>query len=434
MEGGGGEKKERGRSKSPSRKSSKKRSSKSPDKGKKKGGGEVTDKKVIGKAPEEWTKQELMDKVVLFATFEVDRVSGSGRFEVSNRRILDDEIIVILEVLRRYTEIQHFTVRKCFLTDAIFAKFLLPLKNLRHLKTLNLAFNGLTSDSVREIVGTFSMNKRRLQHIDLRENLLDDKDGISVFKNFLDIDTLNGISMKDLRAHNVVQKDTHDALKTSSTLVLHNQGIKLADVAIICCIIQEYIHINELDLSKNHIDCYGAKLLVTYLYRCPYVRKINLSKNPITNHGKDFSCIEAIQRLCRERPSIIEMKLDDIYMVPKDLHMKIDRSTSVNRAIKLVRDEPKDFFQHFIFDTFRAKAPPPPEDPLAGWEAKQEIDKEFFVANKLDTMSVAACLDEKKADIRDDETGEMKIVVVSSAPGYRLARVGDGQESFGRKF
>ena len=36
----------------------------------------------VSKTPEEWTKADIMDKVALFGSLELDKVSGSGRLEV----------------------------------------------------------------------------------------------------------------------------------------------------------------------------------------------------------------------------------------------------------------------------------------------------------------------------------------------------------------
>lgn len=71
-------------------------------------------KKVTG--PEEWTREELFDRIRKFGSLKLDRTSGSGTLEAVNRRLMPDDCIVICEIFRRYTEVQSVTLQRCFLT------------------------------------------------------------------------------------------------------------------------------------------------------------------------------------------------------------------------------------------------------------------------------------------------------------------------------
>lgn len=71
-------------------------------------------KKVTG--PEDWTREELFDRIRKFGTLKLDRTTGSGTLEAVNRRLMSDDCVVIGEIFRRYTEVQSVTLQRCFLT------------------------------------------------------------------------------------------------------------------------------------------------------------------------------------------------------------------------------------------------------------------------------------------------------------------------------
>ena len=406
-----------------------KRRSKSPTNKKK-----VTQSIELSKPPEDWTKAELMDKINVFGTLVLDKVSGSGKLDIANKNILDDELAVIMEILRRYSEVQHITLRKCFLTDEILLKLEPGLNNLRHLKTLNLSFNALTSASVGKILSIFSKKQRKILNLDLRENVINDIDGTNMYKNMPGLDFLNGFDIKSIKASssNVIKSDIRRDI-----LDLSGKGIKLSEVAILCCILLDFLHITEVDVSKNHIDCYGLKNLVNCLYKCPYVRKINLSSNPVTNNSKDISGIEALTHFCRNKTSMNEIILDNIVGIPKDLYMKIDRSCSVNRTLYLKTQNEHTFFQLYIYDKLVKDAPILPTDPLENWNPSDKVDKSFCIANKLDTITVEPTVHLKykeESSKQDKKEESVEKIVIDSTHGIKLKRVGSGPDSFLRKF
>ena len=104
--------------------------------------------------------------------------------QVFNKRLLDEEITVIMEILRRYTEIQHVTLRKCYLTDETLEKLMPLLVDLRHLRTLCLSQNALTSATAMAVHHNFSHKKRRILNLDMRENVLNEHDGQMIYHSF----------------------------------------------------------------------------------------------------------------------------------------------------------------------------------------------------------------------------------------------------------
>ena len=104
------------------------------DREKRKGGSPVRGKanrKVTG--PADWTREELLDRIRKFGTFKLDKSTGAGTLESVNRRIMGDDILAIQECFRRYTEVQHVTFSRCFLTDDTFKLICSGFGNLRHL-------------------------------------------------------------------------------------------------------------------------------------------------------------------------------------------------------------------------------------------------------------------------------------------------------------
>jgi hypothetical protein len=188
------ERKGRDRSRSPKKSKSR---SKSPSKGKKKSGQKNRSNAV--QLPSEWTRAELMEKLAPFAKLTMDKSSGSGSLEATNKRILTEETIIIIETIRRYTEIQHISFKKCLLTDETFLKFVEVMRNLRHLKSLNLCFNALSSETVKAIIEIATQSSRKLEALDLRENNISSQDGQILYNAFPTIRYLNGINVQEIK-------------------------------------------------------------------------------------------------------------------------------------------------------------------------------------------------------------------------------------------
>ena len=90
-------------------------------------------------------------------------------------------------------------------------------------------------------------------------------------------------------------------------------------MAIVGNVIREHIHIQWLDLSKNHIDALGPKVLIGHLAFAPYLRCIDLSSNPLTNNGKDMSGIEELVLFSRTHTSLCQVNLEKLYPDTPDL-------------------------------------------------------------------------------------------------------------------
>ena len=91
---------------------------------------------------------------------------------------------MIMEILRRYTEVQHVTFRKCYLTDETFEKLIPFLVELRHLRTLCIPQNALTSATAMSVHHNFHHKKRKILNLDIRENVLNEHDGQMLYHSF----------------------------------------------------------------------------------------------------------------------------------------------------------------------------------------------------------------------------------------------------------
>jgi hypothetical protein len=93
----------------------------------------------------DFTLEEMMDRIKKIGKFFLDPKTGVGTLEVLSKRLMNEDVELIIEIIKRYTEIQNIKLSKCFITDDIFIRIHENgLVNLRHLKSLQLPFNMLS--------------------------------------------------------------------------------------------------------------------------------------------------------------------------------------------------------------------------------------------------------------------------------------------------
>lgn len=358
----------RKRSKSPKKKNKKK----DKKKGKKKG-------KDVGEQPvSQWSKELLMDRCRLFSKFETNRNTGSGSLTVNNTRLMGETLEIVLEVLTRFVEVQHVTFRKCFVTDEILEEMIEVLHGLQHLKTLALPYNALTSAAIKPICTAFFNKKRKLEVLDLRENQLDEHDGEELYKTYKGILLeLNGVPIKPFK---------NDMSKTKLDLKLHQ--LKLPEMAVICGLLKECINIREVDMSNNYFDASAARLLAATIPFSPGLRVVDISKNPLTNKGKDedgvLQIVDSVVRLDK----ITSMNIRDCG-ADDELVTKVERSASVNRSVHATKSSTNSYFTDFIrsrIDT--GKLSESPSDPYTDYEPPFEMDLDFTKFQRLNLMQV----------------------------------------------
>ena len=274
-----------------------------------------------GMDPMEWSREDLMDKVARFATYETDRGSGCGSFTVEGRRMLGEEIKVTLELFRRNTETQFVTFKKCFMTDENLAQLAEGLKGLRHVKKLNLSQNALTRESTLLLIEMFANAGRKLQSLDLRDNLLNEEDSRMLYYAFQTIHFLNGVNLVTLK------NDSED-----KSYNLSDKGMTITEIAVVCCVLKRYTYLDCLDISKNAVTSECLELLAEVLLDLRNIKRIVMSHNPLTNGGQVMTGIKAMMNMLRVNKSILYVSLDG-GMVPQVMAENIERSLMVNRCI-----------------------------------------------------------------------------------------------------
>jgi hypothetical protein len=382
-------KSERGRSKSPSkndrgRSGSRGRSRDRKNRSKAKGG-----KKALDENPEKWSRDVLVQAINDLGEFSLNRSTGSGSISMNSKKIMNDQLIVILEALRRFTEIQHVTITKCGLTDELFAKMLENLQGLRHLKTLSLTFNSLTGITCDLIISAFMTVGRKVEHLDLRNNNITDEDGAKLARGFPLVFTLNGIPMKS-----TLQSSDKSIRPISSTeLDLSDRQLRLPEVAIICELIKnkKSIHVGVINLSNNGIDAKGSIMLCNTISNLKNIYKIDVSHNPVTNKGKNIEGIEAWVNLTAKSTILSEMITNGIDL-SEEHEDRLTRSLAVNHAQRL-RIQPS-FFNEWSLETILANAAELRLNPLDDFEPSFDIDPSFASINNVPIRSVEVDGDE----------------------------------------
>ena len=356
-------------------KKKKNKKDKKKKKKKKKKGGKGEDK-----PPSEWSREELLDNVNMFANLKFDRSNGTAQFTVQNMRMMGEQLEIVLELFTRFSNIDSLTFKKCFITDDIFIDLLEKIKGLRNPRKLIFPLNGLTGDSVKLVCKAFTTtknSKRNIDEIDFRENNIDNEDGMTLYRSFKDtIRTINGIPIQKFKEIR------------NTTLDLSNKKLKLPEVGIAMGLLKDNEHIKYVDLSYNYIDAVGAKTIANTIPLLKGVTHYKLNNNPsMTNNGEDEEGIEMLQHCVHESNRICLMDLT-FTGADKTIIERANRSSSVNRCVQAARDSRKDRFSDFISARLDDKRANPPINYLKDFEPDLVIDPDFTKKDKLNIMHV----------------------------------------------
>ena len=352
----------RGRSSSSSRSRSKSRSrsrsrSASPRKSRKRFGMRLD--------PSDWTGDELQEKLRKFAKYTIDKATGSSTLEVEGRRLFGEDLEIVLEMCRRYTEIQHVYLTKCFLTDDSFLHLYEEgICHLRHVLTLSITMNAVTGKSVKLLIREFSKAVRKLKHLDIRENNLLEEDGVALYKSFPMLETLNGVPVMAIKRN----ADT-------DTIDLSNCKLKAAEMPVVCGLVQDCRSITNLVLARNYIDSTALKLITKYFPKMTKLLSLDLQFNTITDQGKNFTGMLDFVRFVAKSPFLCHVNVNG-NGVPPDLMDRLERSLQVNRSLRGSADG--NFFNKFISSVLQARAPPPPVNPFKELRPNLQLDAEFI--------------------------------------------------------
>jgi hypothetical protein len=226
----------------------------------------------------QWSRQELMDKLNSFAHFAADPKTGVSTLSVDGKRILNEEISVLLEIMRRVTEIQAISFVGCGLTDEGFSQLLKGMTGLRHLKELRLRSNLLTGLTAQSIVKSFAKLSRKLVVLDLQLNSLLFDDGKLLYYAFAHhLQELNGMPLGVFKAEENLLE----------VLNLENKGLRLAELGVVCAMLPSLKRVRTVVLARNLVGSEGLRQLVGALQTrdCRHIASLDLSHNPFTDEG-----------------------------------------------------------------------------------------------------------------------------------------------------
>ena len=319
-----------------------------------------------------------MDRVKKFGKLSIDQKTGQGTLEVVAKRIMSDDVDLIIEVLKRYTEIQYVKLQKCFLTDDLLVKIHENgLKGLRHLKSLYLASNMLSGKSVELLVKEYSQLARQIINLDLRGNSLTEDDAEALYNAFPNVQTLNEIQM---------YKYKRDL--TNTEIDCHSLQLKLPEMKLIVCLVQQLgrrCHLATLDVSNNLISAKALKVLAEGIRLVP-VHEIDISYNPCTDDDLDFTGVEAMYLSIHTAKFITNLYHDGV-TIPEEYIDFLECSLKVNRSLLLPAKNGdgviKDKFFSYIFDIVEERTAPLPENMYKGLEFDYEMDRNFCRLNRV---------------------------------------------------
>ena len=236
---------------------------------------------------------ELRERTEKFARFYIiDKVANSSAIEINNKKLLDEEMMVLTELFSRYTELQSITLKRCYLTDDVFVPILELMKRSRHVKVLDLQFNLLGTATVELLIDTYAkadrfaasisphshpINRRsiyrRLENLDLRMNLLTEADGVRLYNAF------NG-SIRVLNAVPISQARN----KEGNTFAVINSRLRVCEVAMISLLLRDSrsSYLNTIDLSGMCIYIYSS---FTPTNICKLAATTNRSPCQVTRFG-----------------------------------------------------------------------------------------------------------------------------------------------------
>ena len=187
------------------------------------------------------------------------------------------------------------------MNDETFALLCNSFKNLRHLKSLILPYNLLTSTSISVLIANYAASARRLEVIDVRDNNnVTEDDGRRLYASFSNsIRILNGMEIRDIKVNRAPIMD------------LSLRRLRSSDVPIIIGLINSLGNsCVELNLSKNLLD---AKSLIQL---CPLIKtlkalvKYDFSFNPLCGaQGSDMSGCDLLVKTMRSSNYVTTMNL-----------------------------------------------------------------------------------------------------------------------------
>ena len=335
--------------------------------------------------PSEFSRAELIEQAKKLGRVKIDRKTASGEVFIDSRRLVTDEILLLCELFKRVTEIQNITLNNCGITDDVFALLLPALAEVRHIKLLHLDKNLLTSVSADALIQTFASHSisRRFEDLSIKKNSLFYSDGVKIYREFN--------MAKHLFRIPIYETLTNLPIKLS----LSNLEMNIVEVGIMAAMIKFYGRtvITHLDLSDNNLNAKAGCYVMNAVRKITTLRFLDLSRNPLTDEGTDFSAIINIRNQVTGSDQLQHVILEGVFISTSEeisrYQETISRALMVNRSVAAARNDPN-HFDNFISGIIQSRDRPdasftPLEDQNIDLD---KLDEEFLRRNKMKICSV----------------------------------------------
>ena len=331
--------------------------------------------------PANWSDKKV------FAKFRSFGECSDHQLRIEDRSLMNEEIGVTVEVIKRVRDLREVYIHRCFLGDASFETIADPLTKHSRLSTLSLRSNNLAHRAVDFLVRKFSTPKFNLslgnfgssvslEELDLRGNKLSGSEVAALYTAFNFCKSLNGIPVFDIRSDSSLK-----------ALQLSRQELHFPEMVLLCLVIQDNVSIEHIDLSYNLFDAKALNHLVATLDGNHHIHSLDLSYNPMMtgSKGDDLSGLESLRNLLQRRPHITSLSLTGIH-IPGPLLKQIELSLQVNRSVAGSGDEKR--FEAFVHSLVQRTGPPPKDNPLKDWKPSFDIDVAFCLHNPVERCSL----------------------------------------------
>jgi len=164
--------------------------------------------------------------------------------------------------------------------------------------------------------------------------------------------------------------------------------MKQTEMAIICGLLRQAMHLAHLNLSANHFDAIAARCLAATIPFAKGLRTVDLSGNPLTNKGKDEEGVLLLADKVVSLKQITGMNIRNCG-APDELCVKVERSASVNRAVFATRSAENNYFVNYVRSRLDiSNLSEVPENPWLQYNPPFKTDPEFTRLQKLNEMQV----------------------------------------------
>ncbi len=164
---------------------------------------------------------------------------------------------------------------------------------------------------------------------------------------------------------------------------------------------QQLKKLHTVNLANNRISALGLNELIAALKDVKHITSIDISGNPATDDGKDFSGVQALVLFAKSSTQLQRVICDGLFKPDSKEESALEHSLMANRSVAGHLDG--SYFNKFAQALIERKAKPPKRDQLASWQGKvNELDLQFIKNNSVPHRTVRVVLAEDSLTRRDE--------------------------------